>query len=80
MVVLSGTGIGGDERVGAKYVPVTLAGGDLAFDGNDGLWCCTISRFFSSRVVSAVQMNTSEHHLKVEQFIIHLLQLFYRQE
>ena len=37
MVVLGGTGIGGDERFGALYVPVTLPAGDLAFDGNDGL-------------------------------------------
>ena len=37
MYCLDGTGIGGDERFGAKYVPVTLAAGDLAFGGNDGL-------------------------------------------
>ena len=37
MVVLGGTGIGGDERFGAIYVPVALAAGELAFDGNDGL-------------------------------------------
>ena len=37
MVVLGGTGIGGDERFGAINVPIALAAGDLAFDGNDGL-------------------------------------------
>ena len=36
-VVLGGTGVGGDERFGALYVPVTRAAGDLAFGGNDGL-------------------------------------------
>ena len=30
-------GIGGEERCGALYVPVTLVVGDLAFGGNDGL-------------------------------------------
>ena len=30
-------GIGGKERFGGLYVPVTLAAGDLAFGGNDGL-------------------------------------------
>ena len=33
MVVLGGTGIGGDERFGAINVPIALAAGDLAFDG-----------------------------------------------
>ena len=37
MVVLGGTGIGGDERFGAIYVPVAFRVGNLAFDGNDGL-------------------------------------------
>ena len=37
MVVLGGTGIGGDERFGAIYVPVALVAGDLAIYGNDGL-------------------------------------------
>ena len=37
MVVLGGTGVGGDERFGALYVPVSRAAGDLAFGGNDGL-------------------------------------------
>ena len=36
MVVLGGTGIGGDERFGAIYVTVTLVVCDLSFDGNDG--------------------------------------------
>ena len=35
--VFGGTGIGGDNKFGGIYVPVTLAAGDLAFDGNDGL-------------------------------------------
>ena len=36
-VVLGGTGVGGDERFGALYVPVTRGVGDLALGGNDGL-------------------------------------------
>ena len=34
MIVL---GMGGENRFGALYVPVTLAAGELAFGGNDGL-------------------------------------------
>ena len=48
-------GIGGEDRFGPLYVPVTIAAGDLAFGGDDGLWCCRISRMCSSRVASAVK-------------------------
>ena len=50
-----GLGIGTETRCGALYALVTSAAGDLAFGGNDGLWCCRISSIFSSRVVSAVK-------------------------